>query len=236
MIAIVAHRGASATHRENSPAAWRAAVAAGADAVETDVRVTADGAVVCMHDADLSRLAGRPDAVAAMRAQDLALVHAEGAPAAPPFADALAAVPPTVPLMLDVKDERPAALDALAAALPAPAVRPLILALHEAASVRRFAGCGHAILAMVPDPQDAPAFLEAGADRVRLWQRDVAPDHLAAFAARRVPVWVTAGGRGTGFAVGDIDADGLADLARFGIAALLVNDPAATRRLLKELT
>ena len=50
---LVAHRGASGDAYENSPAAFRAAVAQRADGVELDVHATADGAIVVHHDADL---------------------------------------------------------------------------------------------------------------------------------------------------------------------------------------
>ena len=52
---VVAHRGASAQHPENTIEAFEAAIAAGADAVEFDVRMTADGHAVVMHDPDVSR-------------------------------------------------------------------------------------------------------------------------------------------------------------------------------------
>jgi glycerophosphoryl diester phosphodiesterase len=52
---IVAHRGASATHPENTLESFDAAVGAGADLVEFDVRMTSDGVAVVMHDADVSR-------------------------------------------------------------------------------------------------------------------------------------------------------------------------------------
>ena len=44
---IIAHRGYSARYRENAPSSWQAAVAAGVDLVEVDVRMTADGVLVC---------------------------------------------------------------------------------------------------------------------------------------------------------------------------------------------
>lgn len=47
---VIAHRGASAYEVENSIAAFTAAKARGADAVELDVHVTADGALVVHHD------------------------------------------------------------------------------------------------------------------------------------------------------------------------------------------
>lgn len=52
---VVAHRGASVEQPENTIAAFEAAIDAGADAVEFDVRLTADGVPVVMHDADVSR-------------------------------------------------------------------------------------------------------------------------------------------------------------------------------------
>jgi glycerophosphoryl diester phosphodiesterase len=52
---IVAHRGASREQPENTMAAFEAAVDAGAGAVEFDVRVTADGHAVVLHDATVDR-------------------------------------------------------------------------------------------------------------------------------------------------------------------------------------
>ena len=52
---LIAHRGASALAPENTMAAFRLAVEAGADLVELDVRLSADGHPVVIHDAYLSR-------------------------------------------------------------------------------------------------------------------------------------------------------------------------------------
>jgi glycerophosphoryl diester phosphodiesterase len=52
---VVAHRGASVEQPENTIEAFEAAIDAGADAVEFDVRMTADGHAVVMHDPDVSR-------------------------------------------------------------------------------------------------------------------------------------------------------------------------------------
>lgn len=60
----VAHRGASGLAPENTLAAMRKAVAIGVDAIEIDVRQTADGAIVLAHDATLERTAGLPHIVA----------------------------------------------------------------------------------------------------------------------------------------------------------------------------
>ena len=52
---VIAHRGGAALAPENSLEAIRASFAAGADGVEVDVRLSADGVVVVMHDGDVSR-------------------------------------------------------------------------------------------------------------------------------------------------------------------------------------
>lgn len=52
---VWAHRGASKSAPENTLAAFRAALEAGADGVELDVHLTSDGHVVVIHDATLNR-------------------------------------------------------------------------------------------------------------------------------------------------------------------------------------
>lgn len=64
MTAVTAHRGDSSVVRENTLPAIRSALAKGAATVEIDVRVTADGRVVLLHDETLERLWGDPRPVA----------------------------------------------------------------------------------------------------------------------------------------------------------------------------
>jgi glycerophosphoryl diester phosphodiesterase len=52
-VLVIAHRGASASHPENTVAAFEAAVLHGAHGVELDVRRSADGAMAVCHDATL---------------------------------------------------------------------------------------------------------------------------------------------------------------------------------------
>jgi glycerophosphoryl diester phosphodiesterase len=53
--ALVAHRGASAYAPEHTLAAYRLAIAQGADYVEQDLAVTRDGVLICLHDDSLER-------------------------------------------------------------------------------------------------------------------------------------------------------------------------------------
>ncbi|MGO4956246.1 inositol monophosphatase family protein [Luteococcus sp. Sow4_B9] len=66
MSTVIAHRGDSEQARENTAEAFAAAVEAGADVVEVDIRTTADGTSVILHDETLLRLWGRPKHVADM--------------------------------------------------------------------------------------------------------------------------------------------------------------------------
>lgn len=56
---VIAHRGDSAHAPENTMRAFEAALKAGADEIETDVRVTKDGVAVLLHDASLFRTTGK---------------------------------------------------------------------------------------------------------------------------------------------------------------------------------
>lgn len=52
---VVAHRGDSQSEPEHTLAAFRRALEAGADGLECDVRLTADGHLVCVHDRRVDR-------------------------------------------------------------------------------------------------------------------------------------------------------------------------------------
>jgi glycerophosphoryl diester phosphodiesterase len=56
---VLGHRGSRNPGLENTAAAVDAALTAGADGIEVDIRRTADGDLVCVHDARLPRLGGR---------------------------------------------------------------------------------------------------------------------------------------------------------------------------------
>jgi len=69
---VVAHRGASAYAPEHTFAAYDLALRQGAEALELDVRATADGELVVIHDPTLERTALDPRAVARLTRADLA--------------------------------------------------------------------------------------------------------------------------------------------------------------------
>jgi glycerophosphoryl diester phosphodiesterase len=71
-IKVIAHRGASEDAPEHSLAAYRTALADGADGLECDVRLTADGHLVCVHDRRVDRTSNGRGAVSAMELAELA--------------------------------------------------------------------------------------------------------------------------------------------------------------------
>ncbi|MGK5629528.1 glycerophosphodiester phosphodiesterase [Streptomyces sp. URMC 123] len=71
-IAVVAHRGASEDAPEHTLAAYRKAIEDGADALECDVRLTADGHLVCVHDRRVNRTSNGRGAVSSLELADLA--------------------------------------------------------------------------------------------------------------------------------------------------------------------
>lgn len=71
-IQVVAHRGASEDAPEHTLAAYRKAIEDGADALECDVRLTADGHLVLVHDRRVNRTSNGRGAVSALELADLA--------------------------------------------------------------------------------------------------------------------------------------------------------------------
>jgi glycerophosphoryl diester phosphodiesterase len=106
---ILAHRGACRAAPENTLAAFRLAMDLGADGVELDVRLSADGDAVVHHDADLRRTAGRRERIAELRAAELAGVVVRGAATQttgiPTLRAVLDALPAHAAVDIEIKEE-----------------------------------------------------------------------------------------------------------------------------------
>src|SRR5688500_19626530 len=73
---IIGHRGASAEAPENTLAAFQMAIDGGADGIEFDVRLAADGVPVIIHYANLRRTALRAGVVSQVSSMELAGIDA----------------------------------------------------------------------------------------------------------------------------------------------------------------
>ncbi|EGX60226.1 glycerophosphoryl diester phosphodiesterase [Streptomyces zinciresistens K42] len=79
-VTVVGHRGDPYRVRENTLASLRSARALGVDAVEIDVRLSADGVPVVLHDATLKRLWEHDRPLAALSAAEVRGLTAGGVP------------------------------------------------------------------------------------------------------------------------------------------------------------
>lgn len=135
MTLVVAHRGASTEAPENTMEAYRLAVEAGADAIELDVHLTADGQLAVIHDDTLERTTDASGTVAQLTMDEIRRAdaghHFSAEDAAFPFRgkglrvpalpEVLEWLPAGVGLVVEVKAR--AATEATVAALRASRVR-----------------------------------------------------------------------------------------------------------------
>ena len=230
---IIAHRGFSATEPDNSRSAFERAIAAAADAVEADIRLTRDSVPVCSHDPDLTPVGGRPLAIAELSAAELATMrHADGQAVAPELAQVLDLARGRTRVVLDIKQPGIGVLHAIIElARQRHLLDELIIGIRtptQLQALREF-GVRAPILGFWPSADDYEAFFAAGGRVFRLWQRDATRARIAAIHALRHQVWVSTGGPGLRRPAGEATADELRQLAGAGVDGVLVNDPAAAR-------
>jgi len=103
--AVIAHRGASIAEIENTIAAFDAAVARGADAIELDIRWTRDAAAVVFHDHSVVR-DGRKVAVKRLAAEEFFHLKAADGLHVLTLREALLWAKNKAPLVFDIKDAR----------------------------------------------------------------------------------------------------------------------------------
>ncbi len=109
---VIAHRGNRVACPENTLASFRRALADGADILETDLWLSADGAFVCIHDATLERTTDGSGPVEARKLSELKALRAssgrEGfeAERIPTLAEVAALLPPDRGLAVELKSDR----------------------------------------------------------------------------------------------------------------------------------
>jgi glycerophosphoryl diester phosphodiesterase len=115
---VMAHRGAMALAPENTLASFELGIASGAEILETDLWFTRDGQLVCHHDGTAERMTGDPRAISDMTLAEVRTltVHDGGTGYAgeriPTLDELLALAPPGLILALELKDPAFAFMDA----------------------------------------------------------------------------------------------------------------------------
>lgn len=77
-VAVVAHRGASGTFPENTARAFREAICLGVEMIEFDVRMSADGQLIVIHDETVDRTSNGSGRVAEMTLAEIETLDAGG--------------------------------------------------------------------------------------------------------------------------------------------------------------
>ena len=203
-VLLYAHRGSSGKAPENTLAAFRRAIADGADGVELDVRATADGVPVVLHDRDLSRTTSACGWVDGLPLAEVRRCDAGDGEPVPTLAEVLDLLAGRIRLDLELKQAgvECAVLGLLAAR---PWVRWAISSFDW--------GVLRTVRALAPDAELWPLAVTAGED-------------LAAVAGE-------IGAGGVALAAAGIDAAVADRYAAVGlpVIAWTVNDPAEARRL-----
>ena len=131
---IIAHRGSMDRCPENTMAAFRQALADGADVLETDVRISADGALVCLHDPTLDRTTDGSGPVGELPLEAIRKLDASGGDARyrgeriPTLAEVAGLIPEDRALAVELKGS---------AFSEEKSLRVLLSVLEEAGIVRR---------------------------------------------------------------------------------------------------
>ncbi len=234
---IMAHRGASDLAPENTLESFALALEHGADLLETDLWLSADGEPVCHHDATLRRTTQDPRRVGQLSATQLGRLRVRdeqgrgGTEGIPRLTELLEAVPLSVPIMLEIKDPL--------LAEPRPLAR-LLEILDDKIRIRRVGVLcfGHRLLRRM---KSAAPYLITGHIAMRdvLGARDV--DMLGPWwpLLRLNPRYVeTAHRHGQRVCPLDPHIQDPAHLERWldlDVDAVLTNDPRRTRRAIETL-
>lgn len=227
---VIAHRGFSAKHPENTPEAFEAAIASGADFIETDVRLSNDGTLYCNHDPHLERTRGSDRTIADL--QDDALDALEIARLATVLELAKGRIPVLLDLKLTYANYPLVVLEEVNRHQMADSVILGVRTVAQAAALHAEAP-KQTVLGFLKEESEIPAFYRAGGTIGRLWEEDVTAHSIRRAGTSEHPVWVTAGLRQTGEAPGQIDTPRLQRLRQLGVDGVLVNDPEAALRALR---
>ncbi|HEY8591088.1 MAG TPA: glycerophosphodiester phosphodiesterase family protein [Naasia sp.] len=132
---IIAHRGLALDALENTLPAFRAAVAAGAQILETDAHTSRDGVAVLLHDPELKRIAGLDAPVSSLTLAELQAIDPVAVPICT-LIDALRELP-DARFNIDVKS--PEAANAVSAAIRDAGAEERVLVASFSSARRRAA-------------------------------------------------------------------------------------------------
>lgn len=100
---VIAHRGANKEALENSWQAFERAIEGGAQRIELDVQLSADGHAVVMHDDDCTRTTGKPARISQLTRRELQGLKLTNGDALPFLDEVIKRMLPRVELNIEIK-------------------------------------------------------------------------------------------------------------------------------------
>ena len=177
---LIAHRGASLLHRENTLESLICASQMGADAVECDVWKTADGKYIIFHDPTLDRIAGDGCVVAESTLTEISDILERKAGYRPiTLDDLIAQYHEDTPILLDIGIPADEEFLSVLKRLPFPFI--IGVSRPDDVAVYRSIVPSERLLGFMPSPDHAEAFLRDGVGIIRLWEHwldSVTPDDI----------------------------------------------------------
>jgi glycerophosphoryl diester phosphodiesterase len=234
---VIGHQGSCADRPGNTLVGLRRAIEAGAHASEVDVRTTRDGALVCLHDAEVDKTTDGMGKVAALTLADVRRLDAGvrfdvkfRGERVPTLREVLEAAHGKIGVMLDLKEEGDEYLGKIAAEVhrhgePKRAVVGVRSVAH-ATRMRKLLPEARQI-GLVPTLDDIRPFAAAGVTVIRLWPRWL--DDKSAVARVREAKCELHLGTGTGTPAEVVP------LLAHAPESLASDDPARLARTLREL-
>jgi glycerophosphoryl diester phosphodiesterase len=264
-LTLINHRGLSPGFPENTLAAFRNSIQLGVDVIEIDLRPTADGEIVILHDTTVDRTTDGTGPVRSLSLEQVKALDA-GSYVGPEFAgeriptfeETLALVKGTgVRLLLDIKDSSLVG-DIVRITQQYDMVSEVIVGPRDVEALRAFQALDPDLttLGFIATEADADAFIAAGVDYIRLWPRWILPSkdsaacqadyaaRVAAFergerdhpgSASCIVEHVVSQGTPVWSTVNDLDAAGMDELLRLGVTGILSDLPAELDRLLESI-
>jgi glycerophosphoryl diester phosphodiesterase len=251
-VTVIAHRGASVHAPENTLAAFARALESGADALEMDVRLSADGVVVVIHDATVDRTTDGTGDVAALTLAELRALDAGARFRAdgggypyrgtgvriPTLAEVLDGFP-AVPLVIEMKRGAGGDVAAAVAAVLTErgAVDRVVLASFDA-SLLRAARSRAPGVATAADGREAATFHLLRWVGQHRWHRRRAemlmvPERFAGLDLATPATLAAAHRVGMELHVWTVnDEEAMRGLARIGVDGMLTDDPGLLARVL----
>jgi len=218
MVAIYAHRGASAELPENTLPAFARAVELGADGIELDVHLSADGVPVVIHDESVNRTTNGTGNVAELSLDQLKALDAGNGAPIPTLAEVLDLVGGR--LHVDIEVKAAAAADAVLAETSARSNLRFAISSFNHDVLRHVRRAGGAIevwpLVMGASDEALETAAELGSPNLAIYDGMVNQEVIEFVAGKGPGCWV--------WTVNDpVRA---ADLAEMGANGICTDDPA----------